>query len=521
MALDRLPSKGNWQSKISTILESRGMPFVLDAREIFVTSSKNSIGEFECVDGLVIRPMWLGHRRSGLSITSRRRYYITGTGQVVNRPEWQILPRTRRPVLPSAEKRLDSQQLLLKTLISELNPTPGVVKLHPLFEDITDVRQITISGNTVDTKRNTLNESYKTLGFDHVPNNFTISICPLDGSSNSHVQDFKRLIKKTALARSARVNVHITDPKKVLSQLDDLITGQASRIPQKGKCVLFLLPDKQREISSLSKQIFELADRARVPFRRAYSTDNFDVSIPGQFPSLLTSAGGISHTANSNVRQNRLWTLGIDKSFPRGENRSVMAITLVDPAGGLKAAWISSHSSRDETVHLEPLEKILVKCKDRLKEMDFSGEILILRDGRRFENEMYETYPETLKATVSFLEIRKRPNVQVFNHYGPKFQVRTPCAGTISDITTTMFLSTTSPKSGLQLPRFMKVTWRDWENELQLSAKEIAKILITSAAAPNLGQDYQHLPAAIYWADGIAGRSDSDLRFRGIPVEVV
>ena len=80
-----------------------------------------------------------------------------------------------------------------------------------------------------------------------------------------------------------------------------------------------------------------------------------------------------------------------------------------------------------------------------------------------------------------------------------------------------MFISTTPPSRENALANIFKVTWHPKRNRLNLESSEIAEILISSSAAPGLGLHPHHLPAAIYWADGIAGASDVDLRFRGIP----
>ena len=253
---------------------------------------------------------------------------------------------------------------------------------------------------------------------------------------------------------------------------------------------------------------------AQAPFRRAYANDPLNFSIPDQFPSLIMAAGGTPHRSSSAGRLNGIWTLGVDLSHRVEARESVLAITLVDPAGRLKGAWKISQSL-DETVNEQNLISLLEHCRSRLLELSFTGQILVLRDGRLFENERYETYSDVLKCEVSVVEIRKRHNPQVVD--GENRSIRAPWAGIVTK-TNTMFISTTPPAPANALANVLKVTWHPTRNRLNLEPSEIAEILISSSAAPGLGQRPHHLPSAIYWADGIAGASDEDLRFRGITI---
>jgi len=47
------------------------------------------------------------------------------------------------------------------------------------------------------------------------------------------------------------------------------------------------------------------------------------------------------------------------------------------------------------------------------------------------------------------------------------------------------------------------------------TAGELADTLVGLSLAPGLGMHRRERPAPIYWADGIAGASPTDLRFAG------
>ena len=60
-----------------------------------------------------------------------------------------------------------------------------------------------------------------------------------------------------------------------------------------------------------------------------------------------------------------------------------------------------------------------------------------------------------------------------------------------------------------------KIHRRDEWNELSLQSRDFDAIITALVHAPGLGNKERSLPAPIYWADGIAGASENDLRFRG------
>jgi len=93
-----------------------------------------------------------------------------------------------------------------------------------------------------------------------------------------------------------------------------------------------------------------------------------------------------------------------------------------------------------------------------------------------------------------------------------------PAAAILPD-SKTIYLIAGSPRNQTALPYVAKITWEaDW-NGLHISPEGLVSLLVSSTMAPSLGPQLQFMPTAIYWADGIAGRNDEDLRFRGTPVK--
>jgi hypothetical protein len=126
-------------------------------------------------------------------------------------------------------------------------------------------------------------------------------------------------------------------------------------------------------------------------------------------------------------------------------------------------------------------------------------------------------YSEILETDVSLFEFRKYGNPQILRLDKRQALPSKPIAAVLPE-TSTMFITTAPPKKENVLASVAKVTWnREW-NGLGIEASEVGSILAASAASPGLGLHLRNLPAAIYWADGIAGACPEDLRFIGVPV---
>jgi|TARA_B100000315_G_C14434655_1_gene521817 hypothetical protein len=135
-----------------------------------------------------------------------------------------------------------------------------------------------------------------------------------------------------------------------------------------------------------------------------------------------------------------------------------------------------------------------------------------------FKNEDPKLYSEFLGENLSLFEYRKRNSPQIIQKDEPHALTRTPIAARLPE-ENTIFLAATPPRDDRALFSIAKVTWRPTWNQLSLTPTQISKIITNSSTAPGLGLHARHQPAAIYWADGIAGRNRNDLRFYGVPIK--
>ena len=513
MAVEPLPP-GDWLHSAHSVLNAAGMFTSARNTEILVWKDRRRYRSMNYSDGWLVRRLWLSPRRGALAVTSRRIYFIGDSAEPDRTPEHILVP-ANRPPSPSAAEELDSQWMLIRALADGLGATTKPVDLQRIDSDLKAARSVRIGSNAYLSPPATLNALYREHGFDETPNNFRVTVCPLESVSEMVANRFVNKLRQANSQRNVDGTVRLANVIEITQRLTDM--KRSGHAVATGRCVLFILPSQHEKPRPESLSLIATLEAAGIPFRRAYADDPVDFSIPDQLPSLVIAAGGRPHRSPAQVPGAPVWTVGVDLSHPVDSPFSILALTLVDPDGGLAGAW-TRKQARDETVRGEALAVMLDLCRARLASCDQSPRVMILRDGRMFENEDSGLYRRGLGAPVSLFEYRKRGNPQIVRPGGVHASPREPLAVMLPGAST-MFVVTATPRTEHALPSVAKVTWRpDW-NGLDLDPPAIGRLLAASATAPGLGLQPRHLPAAIYWADGIAGASDGDLRFRGVPVQ--
>lgn len=515
VALEPLP-QGDWLRLADEALRSSGISTIRKGKHQLV--AWREVRRFQSIrycDGCLISRLWLGPKRWALAVTGKRLYF-KGDGFFLDDRQEHLIVSGNRPPSPDTEKQLTNQWDLLTILMKGLGSlSHKPVSLRSLDCDLALAREVWIGKIARTMPPASLNDLYREFGFDSVPEDFAISVCPLDGVSSAVAEEFARRIKRTGKQRHADVRARIWNPEEIEARINTL--KEAGGSVMRGRCVLFVLPSKEHGPSHDACALFGALERARVPFRRAYCDDQLKYSIPDQLPSLLIAAGGRPHRSLTQLGNQPVWTVGVDLGHHPERSSSVLALTLVDPEGSLVAVW-TKEQTRDETARHSVLSHLLMKCVKRLRSFDNSPHVVVLRDGRLFENEPFSVYKEAFRSNFSLFEYRKRGNPQIINLGIKPSAVPGPMAAMVPG-ESTMFIVVVSPKTEQDLPRVAKVSWRERWNGLGMEPHRLASMLAVSATAPGLGLHPRHLPAAIYWADGVAGASDEDLRFRGVPVK--
>lgn len=498
MALAPLPDRG-WVGTLGDRLRSAGMHTAFERRSLIVW--KNKVGE--AADAVVLERVWLAPRKWALGVFSRR-IHFTPDGSLDRRAERELSPpdtRSRRPAEALLSLQLEVLDLARKGLPGSLHP----VELTPVEFEKAQVIEIRNRAHALNTS---FDNVYKQHGFDQVPDGWMVTVIPLDGAGLDDAAVVASHVKRAADARQACVDVATME----VERLEGHLAGAAESVPiHRERVMLFLLPSKVRDVTSRSLELLGRLDELGIRYRRCYVDDDVRVAIPDQLPSLLQAAGGAPHAVNVRAGIRPVWSIGIDLAHGSGASRSRLAATLVDPRGALVESWIAEQR-KDETANPVQLERILFHASGLVRELGSPGEVvLVLRDGRLFENESPRTYLEALGKDTSLLEIRKGRNPQVFTKSGLP---TAPCAFLVPD-SNTIFVRPAPPRTSQGMPRVLKTSWQSAWNGLSLSPADVAQVLTQLALAPALGTHRIGLPVPIYWADGLAGASERDLRFRG------
>ena len=162
------------------------------------------------------------------------------------------------------------------------------------------------------------------------------------------------------------------------------------------------------------------------------------------------------------------------------------------------------------------LQNIIRAAVSHIPEDSKVNGLLIMRDGRLFEKENHSFYRQGFGLPVSLIEVRKRRNPPILTGEFPGIPVEPMFAELPQKYDSHVAMVVTLPAAKQkQFGQVMKIHWRDKWNELSLESRDIAAVITALVHAPGLGNKEHSLPAPIYWADGIAGASENDLRFRG------
>jgi len=513
MAIEPLP-RGDWLAQTESVLIAANYSVKKRRTALLVWREQKRFANLIFSNASIVRRIWLAPRRWALGVVSKRLYFKKLGSEIDRRPEHILLKESRLPEHPTASKVVEQQWRLIQILQKGLRPHTTPVMLQPLGLDLKKARVVKIGTKSFYSPPESLNTLYCKYGIDQTPNQFTVSVCPLESVSDHVANKFSVRLRHVAEQRNTALKVQITSAVSIIQRLKEI--RSSGNAPRDGSCVLFILPSKKQNLHNETQVLFEKLRDVHVPFRRAYADDPIQYSIPDQFPSLVIASGGHPHKSPTKVADKLIWTIGIDLSHRPERSFSVIVLTLVNPEGRLVGAWIKTQP-RDETARVKSLKTLLVHCRQELSTCEPKAKVVVLRDGRMFENENGDLYGEMLETDVSLLEFRKYGNPQIFRLDDRQALPSEPIAAVLSG-TSTMFMTTAPPKNENLLASVAKVTWdREW-NGLGLEASEIGSILAASAASPGLGLHSRNLPAAIYWADGIAGTCSEDLRFIGVPV---
>ena len=492
-AVEPFPS-GDWKAIASEILDQAGLQVNLRRDSVRAWTATSQAPH---IAGVELSRLSLGGRHAAIAITPRT-IFLNDDGTPDTRASSEIIRGSQAPSIPAAHQLAEIANTI-QVLSGHLQVSVVAVRELDTRPTIRRIGKELVPSNT------SLNVAYSDLGFDSVPQGWTVTICPIDGTKPGTAKAMAQRFTRAAEARRAHLITRIASSDDLRRHASDVERGNGSI--QRNRVVLFLAPDKESDLSSDSLSLLKNLDQLGVRYRRAYVNDPWDFSVPDQLPSLLQAAGGRPHRVDVRLAGRSAWSVGLDLSHQGQTSR--LAVTLVSPHGELVRAW-TAQQRRDETIDSGHLATLLGGVARTIRDFGTQDDVvLILRDGRLFENERAETYLQPFTHPVGLIEVRKygTPLVMAGAHPAPAPSAFEAAAGMI-------FLSCAPPRTKDVLPRLLRVRL-DRSTQMQLEPRDVAQALIDLAAAPGLGMQRYTLPAPIYWADGIAGASNADLRFRG------
>jgi hypothetical protein len=283
-----------------------------------------------------------------------------------------------------------------------------------------------------------------------------------------------------------------------------------------GKAIMLILNDKNGMVCSEDLVTMSLLDSRQIQWRRSYDNDVISYSIENQFESMIQASGGIPHRVEVYDRS-LPWSLGIDVSHPLYAQHSVVGVSLIGPFGQLVQSW-TLRQLRNERISRTTLNEMLpLVAKYINNNIGDSVDLLMLRDGRLFEEEMANDYIKHFKGCVTLVEVRKRRNPLMVSSRTLQLPLY-PTYGIVGNTRrheNVVYMNSCPKVLEGGLPTTLKLTWRDEWDGMRLGSNMIAKYVYALCLSPGLSASKRILPAPLYWADGIAEASDQNLKFRG------
>ncbi len=473
-------------------------------------------------DGWQARRVWLVRGRQALGVRPFR-VYLRPDGSRDRRPERFIVDFDDRPRV-----RLTDRRRALLRFLAALRAAGGRVLGDPVA--LEDAESYLLAGVSLCGAKGVFPaetdpaEVHERAQFFDAPTSFEVQVCCETGVDGSHADDYARRATEAFAQRGVTARFRHVTLEHMEDHLADLDEG--SDPPPRDIPTLFMLQDRPVEMSVRMLYLTNGLERHRIPWRRAYATDDRERAVPDQVGSLLQAAGGHPHAVRLAGGNALPWSLGLDLAR-RGDAVRVGA-ALIAPDGRLAGGWtVDAHDA--ERAERDLLRRLMLAAAEVIPDRDRDDGVLVLRDGRVPEPSAADDYLEDLGAPSTLVGIRRFDNpplllgdlaADLTTDDAPgagAWPPETPAIGWLPGVAggAVGFLVTYPQAANDEFDNVTRVEVRDDWNQLDLSRHHLARILAAQALTPGLGLHRRVMPAPIYWAHGIAGASESDLRFRG------
>lgn len=256
-------------------------------------------------------------------------------------------------------------------------------------------------------------------------------------------------------------------------------------------------------------KLIQLLEERNIPFQ-IFSYKNWNnFAAYSICSSVCLKAGGLPFKVSGSeiLDSSKPIIVGLDKSHDRVRRISTYSIVILNSVGAIlhKDKWTTQ---LDETFRDEDTNKTISIIHNFLIESHLEdSNIIIMRDGRMFKNESLNPWEKlNTKDNLTYLEIIKNPTPIIYgkkNNLSPLVSLEGFSEGFLCPIW--------DRRNGLGKTRRIRIR----KNPNNYTIEQIAELLVATSYQPRLGPHPTLHPSPIYWADGFAGASDTQLQFRG------
>ena len=510
-AIEWSGGRGDWQDICRDILAGVGMD-AFKKRSVLRVWYPDRVrpagrSKLQYTDGWKLVRTWLGQGRCAISVLPSRIYFESNSSTPSARPERELLNGSSGPKRGKARSLLAGCLEVCDRLAHSGKGLGGIVQLNPLGNDVVNGSQrwVGAMSERLDTSVYSL---HRRFGYDRVPALVRAAIVPVRPFDNNAAGKFREALDQECKKRRVALISKVVSPE----YLSERLTPERVR---DGAVVVLIFPEPglhPPEGLRLMKALEELG----MPFRRAYATDNLEWSVPGQLGSIVEAAGGTPFRLEVPELPDNFWSLGVDMSHRVKGRLTWLSVSLIDPTGRLVQAW-RGRQPLDERAAPNLLKHMLVEAGEKAREFCPDPKFLVLRDGRFLDGEESNGFDLHLGAPASVVEVRKRGNPQIWTGESRDLPAAESWSCFSARGHVVFCCPNPDPEQGGS-GRVLKLTWKEEEDRLGLGREGVVRAVLAGRYGSALGMHVPTLPASLYWADGIAGASDEDLRFRGQPV---
>jgi hypothetical protein len=254
-----------------------------------------------------------------------------------------------------------------------------------------------------------------------------------------------------------------------------------------------------------------LLSDASIAFQLCSTNTNTNYSRHGLACVILAKSGGLLYRIGCQLVPDlsEHWCIGLDLGYGGEYDSKIAVITLTDGFGQLRAYWRALKDT-DETLSEDVLRDGLGWIVAKAESLSPRRKLLVFRDGVRPKYERLEVYLDVLPKDRSILiELSKKGNpLFIDNDVAPL----PGCYGIAEQSDKVFLYPVVAPQTDV-LANAVKLF--SAHNGLNYTLEQLCEITVALCHAPKLSFQPCSLPAPIYWADGLASLSNSNLQFGG------